>query len=110
MTMADKAVSTEDLCVIDIEPNAALGIARLEALLQTLVDNKVEALKNDNRKASSVHSSPKSILTRLRLMSTSSQSIKDNSEEKFKETKPPMNKKRDLHTVDIERLERPSKY
>ncbi|CAH1107568.1 unnamed protein product [Psylliodes chrysocephalus] len=76
--MEDKAVSTEDLCRVDHKRNVALSLARLEAILQTLVENKVESLKNDNRKQSSVHSKPKSILKRLRLTSTSSQSTTKN--------------------------------
>lgn len=110
MTMTDKAVSTEDLCTIGTEETAALGIARLEALLQTLVENKVEALKNDNRKTSSVHSSPKRILNRLRLTSSSSQSTKDNEEDKSKETKRKRVIKSDHHVVDIDKVERPSKF
>lgn len=109
MSMTDKAVSTEDLSRIGIEQNATLGIARLEALLQTLVENKVEALKNDNRKASSVHSSPKSILNRLRVTSTSIQSTKNNAGEKPKETKRKEPIRGDHHIIAIERLERPSK-
>lgn len=110
MSMTDKAVSTEDLCTIGTEQNAALGIARLEALLQTLVENKVEALKNDNRKASSVHSSPKRILNRLRLTSSSSQSTKENEEEKSKEIERKTATKSDHHVVEVDKMERPSKY
>lgn len=109
MTSTDKAVSTEDLCCNGLDQNLSLGVdvARLEAILQTLVENKVEALKNDNRKSSSVHSSPKSILNRLRLTSTSSQSIKDNEEEKKREIKQTKQKKLDHHVVDIEEIEQP---
>lgn len=110
MTMTDKAVSTEDPSTVKLaEPNAALGIARLQALLHTLVENKVEALKNDNRKVSSVHSSPKSILNRLRLTSTSSQSTKDTEEEKQNEERKMNQEKSDHHVIDMEKFERPSK-
>ncbi|XP_057662805.1 uncharacterized protein LOC130897881 [Diorhabda carinulata] len=72
--MADKAVSTEDLWVEEEKISVAVSLIRLESILQTLLDNKVKALRNENRNTSSIHSSRKSILKRLRLMSTSSQS------------------------------------
>lgn len=70
--MTDKAVSTEDLCKED----GYNGVVRLETFLNTLVENKVESLKNEsNRKSLSVQSSPKTILNRLRVKS--SPSIRD---------------------------------
>nr|XP_023019077.1 uncharacterized protein LOC111507925 [Leptinotarsa decemlineata] len=81
MNMSDKAVSTEDLCIKEGINNSVVKVARLEAILHTLVESKVETLKKDNRKSSSVHSSPKTILNRLRLTSSSSQSTKDNEGE-----------------------------
>ncbi|KAF2879664.1 hypothetical protein ILUMI_26502 [Ignelater luminosus] len=78
MEKTDKAVSTEDLC---IEPprTMCLEAAKLEAVFKTLVENKVEAIKNNKVRLSSVHSSPKSLVNRLRITSSSSAaSSKDN--------------------------------
>ncbi|EEZ97374.2 hypothetical protein TcasGA2_TC011199 [Tribolium castaneum] len=74
--MTDKAVSTEDLC-IDLPRNASLEAARLEAVIKTLIENKVETLKNAKRKSSSITSSPKSLFNKLRGNSTSTVSSKD---------------------------------
>lgn len=71
MEKTDKAVSTEDLC-IESQSTMCLEAAKLEALFKTLVENKVEAIKNDKVKLSSVHSSPKSLVHRFRLTSSSS--------------------------------------
>ncbi|KAG5879560.1 hypothetical protein JTB14_019856 [Gonioctena quinquepunctata] len=100
--MSDKAVSTEDLCTELKNQSSVVDIARLEAILQTLVENKVEALKKEGRKASSVHSSPRSILNRLRLTSSSSQSTKDEGEPKTEETKEKVPEER--HTVEISKF------
>ncbi|CAH1379848.1 unnamed protein product [Tenebrio molitor] len=77
--MTDKAVSTEDLC-IDLPRNASLEAARLEAVIKTLIENKVETLKNAKRKSSSITSSPKSLFNKLRGTSTSTVSSKDRDE------------------------------
>lgn len=84
--MTDKAVSTEDLC-IDLPPprNASLEAARLEAVIKTLVENKVETLKNQAKKRKSSNysitsGSPKSLFNRLRGTSTSTVSSKDREE------------------------------
>ncbi|CAH1128671.1 unnamed protein product [Ceutorhynchus assimilis] len=68
MPVIDKAVSTEDLCSKEVPP--ALGVLRLEAILNTLVENKVESLKLENGKTSSLHSSPKSFLQKLKCQPT----------------------------------------
>ncbi|XP_063906606.1 uncharacterized protein LOC135125161 [Zophobas morio] len=77
--MTDKAVSTEDLC-IDVPRNASLEALRLEAVIKTLIENKVETLKNAKRKSSSITSSPKSLFNKLRGTSTSTVSSKDKDE------------------------------
>lgn len=79
MEMADKAVSTEDLCSEPIPHNTYLEVARLEAVLNTLVENKVEAIKNEIRSPPSLHSSPKALINRLRITSTSTASSKEHS-------------------------------
>ncbi|XP_050303988.1 uncharacterized protein LOC126741564 [Anthonomus grandis grandis] len=66
----DKAVSTEDLCTEE-DASSTLGVLRLEAILNTLVENKVEALKQENGKPNSLHSSPKSILQKLKYQQSS---------------------------------------
>ncbi|CAH0559637.1 unnamed protein product [Brassicogethes aeneus] len=43
--MADKAVSTEDLCVKETPEERALGVVRLEAILHTLFENKNRKIK-----------------------------------------------------------------
>lgn len=83
--MTDKAVSTEDLCYNSgnqqqeqqqqqqLEQqqlnNTCIEVARLEGVLNTLLESKVEAIKND--KSSSLHSSPKMLINRFRIISTS---------------------------------------
>lgn len=79
MEMTDKAVSTEDLCAEPVTHNTYLEVARLEAVLNTLVENKVEAIKNEI-KLPSLHSSPKALINRLRITSTSTASSKDKEE------------------------------
>lgn len=77
MEMTDKAVSTEDLCYVSGNadynrqgPNSTcVEVARLEGVLNSLLESKVEAIKND--RASSSHSSPKMLLNRFRIISTS---------------------------------------
>ncbi|KAK9879304.1 hypothetical protein WA026_004157 [Henosepilachna vigintioctopunctata] len=80
MQVTDKAVSTDD----DLKQGLADGaqgtesaprfdVTKLEAVLATLLENKVEAIKQE-RKQSSVASSPKSIVHRLRITSTSTTS------------------------------------
>lgn len=76
--MTDKAVSTEDLC-IDV-PRNAREAARLEAVIKTLIENKVENIKNAKRKSSSITSSPKSIFNKLKGNSTSTVSSKEKDE------------------------------
>ncbi|GLV41175.1 uncharacterized protein CBL_04699 [Carabus blaptoides fortunei] len=76
----DKAVSTEDLCVVSRDIN--LEVARLEAMLNTLVENKVEAMKADKPKQISNHSTPKATKKRFQRItssSTASSSHKDNA-------------------------------
>ncbi|GJQ69370.1 hypothetical protein Trydic_g6494 [Trypoxylus dichotomus] len=86
MEMTDKAVSTEDLCYdpsvaglhysqqSQRQPNSTcIEVARLEGVLNTLLENKVEAIKND--RTSSLHSSPKMLLNRFRIISTTSESV-----------------------------------
>lgn len=75
----DKAVSTEDLCMMTRDIN--LEVARLEAMLNTLVENKVEAMKADKPKQISNHSTPKSTKKRFQRItssSTASSSHKEN--------------------------------
>ncbi|KAF5294302.1 hypothetical protein FQA39_LY13446 [Lamprigera yunnana] len=71
MEKTDKAVSTEDLYT---KPQRAiyLEVAKLESVFRTLVENKVEAIKNDKVRLSSVNSSPKSLVQRMRITSSSS--------------------------------------
>lgn len=71
MEKTDKAVSTEDLCT-ESQTAMCLEAAKLQAVFKTLVENKVEAIKNDKARSSSVHSSPKSLVNRLRITSSSS--------------------------------------
>ncbi|XP_072384419.1 uncharacterized protein [Diabrotica undecimpunctata] len=110
--MADKAVSTEDLCGDQQKVSVAVSLVRLEAILQTLIENKVEALRNESRKTSSIHSSQKSILKRLRLTSTSSQSTtkEENEKERGKKTaivNTDLPVKHD-HVVEVEKVVRKS--
>lgn len=75
--LVDKAVSTEDLRFETRDVN--LDVARLEAVLSTLVENKVEAMKNDKSKSTSSHSTQMTWDKRLqRITSSSTASSKDN--------------------------------
>nr|CAH7744950.1 unnamed protein product [Callosobruchus chinensis] len=74
-----------------------LGVARLEALLHTLVENKVEALKNE-----SARSSPRRLLNRLRVRSKAC-----NPPIKKNEVKETDVKRKEHHVVDIQRINRP---
>ncbi|KAF5293844.1 hypothetical protein FQR65_LT10982 [Abscondita terminalis] len=71
MEKTDKAVSTEDL---HSKPQRAiyLEVAKLESVFRTLVENKVESIKNDKIRLASVTSSPKSLIRRMRITSSSS--------------------------------------
>lgn len=79
--LVDKAVSTEDLRFATRDVN--LDVARLEAVLNTLVENKVEAMKNEKTKlSSSSHSTPMTWdkrLQRITSSSTASSSHKENN-------------------------------
>lgn len=68
--LVDKAVSTEDLSFETRDVN--LDVARLEAVLHTLVENKVEAMKNEKTKSSSSHSTPMTWDKRLHRITSSS--------------------------------------
>ncbi|KAJ8918013.1 hypothetical protein NQ315_011466, partial [Exocentrus adspersus] len=96
MSTTDKAVSTEDLCA-DLQKQGALpGVARLEAILHALVENKVESLKNDN-----LNSSSRSIFKRLRLkQSTKTDGGKGGKGEKAR------TRKREHHVVNMRRVKR----
>lgn len=77
MGSLDKAVSTEDFTT---EPrNVYVESAKLEAILNALVEHKVESMKNKKSKVLNLHSSssPKQLISRLRITSTSSSSLKD---------------------------------
>lgn len=108
MEVADKAVSTEDLCTKPLN-STCLEVARLEAVLNTLVNSKVEAIKNETRHLS-IPSSPKALINRLRLTSSStvsskednSNSISKNSIDKFKYTKRKRRENRDQSTKGIQ--------
>ncbi|XP_060527218.1 uncharacterized protein LOC132702544 [Cylas formicarius] len=82
MSVSDKAVSTEDLCTDEGTDSTALGVLKLEAFLNTLVENKVEALKNENVKAASLHSSPKRLFQRLKVNSSPKITVKVERERK----------------------------
>lgn len=76
--LVDKAVSTEDLRYATRDVN--LDVVRLEAVLNTLVENKVEAMKNEKSKSSSSHSTPMAWdkrMQRITSSSTASDSHKD---------------------------------
>ncbi|XP_022905578.2 uncharacterized protein [Onthophagus taurus] len=75
MSVSDKAVSTEDLPLST--RNTCVEVAKLEGVLNTLLQSKVEAIKNDKTTSSSLHSSPKLFVNRLRIASTSTTSSKD---------------------------------
>lgn len=62
--VADKAVSTDDLssCDPDALKKSILDVARLEAVLTALVENKVVAIRTENEKSTSIHSSPIALL------------------------------------------------
>ncbi|XP_018565322.1 uncharacterized protein LOC108906525 [Anoplophora glabripennis] len=106
MSMTDKAVSTEDLCADSQKQGVLPGVARLEAILHTLVENKVEALKNDSRKASSVNSSPMSIFKRLKFTSGSNQRTKIEEAKPQKDEKGAKHKKREHHVVNVSQIKR----
>lgn len=78
MATLDKAVSTEDFTT---EPtNVYVEAAKLEAILNALVEHKVESMKNEKSRVLTIHSnnSPKPLISRLRITSTtSSSSLKD---------------------------------
>lgn len=76
METLDKAVSTEDFTE---SQNVCVEAARLEALLNALVEHKVESMKNEKSRMLSIQagSSPKQLISRLRITSTSSSSLKD---------------------------------
>lgn len=78
METLDKAVSTEDFSTTTEPRNVYVEAARLEALLNVLVEHKVESMKNEKSKVllSNIHS-PKPFISRLRITSTSSSSLKD---------------------------------
>lgn len=76
METLDKAVSTEDFTTEPPTRNVYVEAAKLEAILNALVDHKVESMKNE--KTNRVLGSPKQLITRLRITSTSSSSLKDN--------------------------------
>ncbi|KAK4881923.1 hypothetical protein RN001_005242 [Aquatica leii] len=73
MEKTDKAVSTEDLYT---KPQRAiyLEVAKLESVFRTLVENKVQAIKNDKVRLASANSSPKNLVRRMRITSSSSAS------------------------------------
>lgn len=67
MEVADKAVSTDDLTSCDRDDElkkSILDVARLEAVLTALVENKVVAIRTENERTacSSNHSSPIALL------------------------------------------------
>lgn len=77
MATSDKAVSTDDFS-INLRCSESLG---LQTILRALVQQKVEALKGngDSIKTPSTQSSSSPIIKRLRVLSTSSVSLHDNS-------------------------------
>lgn len=81
METLDKAVSTEDFSAEN--RNVYVEATRLEALLNALVEHKVESMKNQKSGMLSIQSgsSPKQLISRLRITSSSS-SLKerDNSD------------------------------
>lgn len=77
METLDKAVSTEDFAT---EPrNVYVEAVKLEAILNALVEHKVESMKNRKSRVLSIQSSssPKRLVSRLRIMSISSSSLKE---------------------------------
>ncbi|XP_066254638.1 uncharacterized protein [Euwallacea similis] len=80
MPVLDKAVSTEDLCADEVP--SSFGVLRLDAILNTLVENKVEALKQENDKNSSLHSSPRNFLGKLKFHSSPKTNFKIEDEKK----------------------------
>lgn len=96
MATSDKAVSTEDF---NFQSNStSREAARLEAVLRALVEHKVETIKNDATKSSSIHSSPSQIVRRLRILSTSSASLKDTDRSENTSSKAKNSKKKIEHT------------
>ncbi|KAL3279136.1 hypothetical protein HHI36_016650, partial [Cryptolaemus montrouzieri] len=93
MQVTDKAVSTDDDLKQEVveeagdQPTPRFDFTKLEAVLATLLENKVEAIKQE-RKQSSVGSSPKSIVHRLRITSTSTTSSGKDAENSQKERIP----------------------
>ncbi|XP_045460974.1 uncharacterized protein LOC123671271 [Harmonia axyridis] len=93
MQVTDKAVSTDDDLkqgegAAPVAPvlSPRFDVTNLEAVLATLLENKVEAIKHE-RKQSSVGSSPKSIVHRLRITSTSTTSSGKGGNDVDSETK-----------------------
>ncbi|XP_030755719.1 uncharacterized protein LOC115882039 isoform X1 [Sitophilus oryzae] len=76
----DKAVSTEDLCIEDIP--TAIGVLKLDAILNTLVENKVESIKHENGKKSSLQSSPKNLFNKLKCHASPKTTLKIEGEKK----------------------------
>lgn len=62
--VADKAVSTDDLIPDEKEQfqKSILDVARLENVLAALVESKVVAIRTENEKSGSNHSSPIALL------------------------------------------------
>ncbi|XP_066152199.1 uncharacterized protein [Euwallacea fornicatus] len=85
MPVLDKAVSTEDLCADEV--SSTFGVLRLDAILNTLVENKVEALKQENDKNSSLHSSPRNFLGKLKFHSSPKTNFKIEDEKKTESRK-----------------------
>ncbi|KAF7268829.1 hypothetical protein GWI33_018173 [Rhynchophorus ferrugineus] len=79
MPVIDKAVSTEDLCADEIP--SAIGVLKLDAILNTLVDNKVESIKHENGKKS-LQGSPKSLLNKFKCHPSPRTTVKIESEKK----------------------------
>ncbi|KAJ8977177.1 hypothetical protein NQ317_003117 [Molorchus minor] len=102
MSTIDKAVSTEDLCAEIQKETAILGVARLEALIHTLVENKVEALKNDSGQLPGVHGSPRNIFNRLKHISTANKirKVPEAEPEKKTETRRRKNKRPSCYRYD----------
>lgn len=97
MATSDKAVSTEDF---NFQSNStSREAARLEAVLRALVEHKVETIKNDATKSSSIHSSPSQIVRRLRILSTSSASLKDTDHSENTSSKAKNSKKKIERTL-----------
>lgn len=68
-TSFDKAVSTEDFC---FDPgNRCIEVVKLEAVLNALVEHKVESIKNNGIRSLNRHGNPRELVKRLMTFTSS---------------------------------------